>query len=311
MEPRDQASDANEREVVEVVAAQPIAEAPVSELAEAVPGHVVGVVESPISPVAEDPGNGEPSRLPPPASELEAEEPPPHKNGKLETALECMLFVSTEPLSAKELAESLDIEEEGVEEAMCSLEEDLDAGHGLQLMRVAGGFQLCTRPEYSDYCEMILQPSARKLSKAALETLAIVAYRQPCTMPEIEAVRGVSVDGVIKTLVERGLVKDAGRRPTPGRPIVYTTTPEFLEYFGLNEISELPDIDMLAVEEVRALEAQRKMLVDEVSYQTPESDTPETTQENIESDSENTDSPDGWRSPNRHPTDEPGSEGPR
>ncbi len=82
-------------------------------------------------------------------------------------------------------------------------------------------------------------------------------------MPEVEAVRGVSVDGVMKTLIERGLVKEAGRKPTPGRPILYATTPEFLEYFGLNDISELPDIDMMAVEEVKALKAQRELFMGE------------------------------------------------
>ncbi len=82
-----------------------------------------------------------------------------------------------------------------MEDALASLEEDLNCGHGLQLMRVAGGYQICTRPEFGDYCAMILQPAKKKLSKAALETLAVVAYRQPCTMPEIEAVRGVSWTG--------------------------------------------------------------------------------------------------------------------
>jgi segregation and condensation protein B len=106
---------------------------------------------------------------------------------------------------------------------------------------------------------MILQPAKKKLSKAALETLAVVAYRQPCTIPEIEAVRGVSVAGVMKTITERGLVKEAGHKQTPGRPMLYATTQEFLEHFGLNNISELPDIDMLAVEEVKALEAQREL----------------------------------------------------
>ena len=240
MDAKGQASDAEDREVIDVVSAQPMAEAPISEITEAVPGFVVAsttVVDS-----------------------SAPEEPPPHKNGKLKTALECMLFVSTEPLSSKQLAESLEMEEAAVEEAILSLEEDLENGHGLQLMKVAGGFQLCTRPEYADYCAMVLQASKRKLSKAALETLAVVAYRQPCTLAEIEAVRGVCVDGVIKTLVERALVKEAGRRQAPGHPILYATTPEFLQHFGLNDISELPDIDMLAVEEVRALEARRETL---------------------------------------------------
>ena len=219
-----------------------MAEAPISEIAEAVPGFVVA------------------SGTPQTTSTEAPQEPPPHKNGKLKTVVECMFFVSTEPLSSAQLAESLEMEEPAVEEAILSLEQDLDSGHGLQLMRVAGGFQLCTRPEYADYCAMILQASKRKLSRAALETLAVVAYRQPCTLAEIEAVRGVCVDGVVKNLVERGLVKEAGRKQCPGRPILYATTPEFLQHFGLNDISELPDIDMLAVEEVRALEAQRDVL---------------------------------------------------
>ena len=222
----------DELEVSEVVSAEPMADAPVESVAQAVPGFAVVV-------------------------ETSSEQTPPHRNGKLKHVIECMLFVSCEPVTAGHIAEALETEPSRVEDALASLEEDLNCGHGLQLMRVAGGYQICTRPEFGDYCAMILQPAKRKLSKAALETLAVVAYRQPCTMPEIEAVRGVCVDGVIKTLTDRGLVKEAGRKQAPGRPILYTTTEEFLEYFGLNDISELPDIDMLAVEEVKALEAER------------------------------------------------------
>jgi segregation and condensation protein B len=192
-----------------------------------------------------------------------AEPTPPHKNGQLNSVIECILFVSDGPITVKHLAETLEIEDARVEEAIGVLEEHLRARGGLQLMKVAGGYQLCTRPEYADYCAMVLQPAKRRLSKAALETLAVVAYRQPCTMPEIEAVRGVSVDGVMRTLMERGLAKEAGRKQTPGRPLLYVTTPEFLEYFGLNDLSELPDIDMLAVEEVKALQAQRELFVEE------------------------------------------------
>lgn len=187
------------------------------------------------------------------------EQVPPHRNGKLKAVLECMLFVSPEPLTTEGIASSLDLDVERVRLALESLSEDLSQHHGLQLASIAGGWQLCTRPEFSDYCEMIVQPSAKKLSKAALETLAVVAYRQPCTVPEIEAVRGVDVSGLVRTLVERGLAKEAGRKMVPGRPILYETTPEFLEYFGLNDLSELPDIDMLAVEEVKALETQRDL----------------------------------------------------
>lgn len=246
MEPKD-AQDATNMEVAEVVAVEPLSEASVTEVSEAVPGYAV--VESDVSvPAAPyEPGN----------------EVAPHRNGKLRHVLECMLFVSSEPMTTKQLADVLELEESRVQEAIDSLEEALDSSSGLQLMRLAGGYQLCTRPEFADYCAMALQPAKKKLSKAALETLAVVAYRQPCTMPEVEAVRGVSVDGVMKTLMERGLVKEAGRKQTPGRPILYATTPEFLEYFGLNDISELPDIDMLAVEEIKALEAQRELFEEE------------------------------------------------
>lgn len=197
-------------------------------------------------------------------ADAESDEPvPAHRNGKLKSVLECLLFVSDGPLTAKQLAELLELEESHIENGLDELETCLEERGGLQLMRVAGGYQLCTKIEYSDYCAMLLQPSKKKLSKAALETLAVVAYRQPCTMPEIEAVRGVAVDGVMKTLCERGLLKEAGRRQTPGRPILYATTPEFLEHFGLNDLSEMPDIDMLAVEEVKALEAQRELFLGE------------------------------------------------
>lgn len=232
-------SEIKEPQVVEVISAEPAAEAEVSEVLDVAPGIAV-------ARVSEQHG-----------------EPPPHKNGRLKHVIECMLFVSTEPLSAKHLAEALQVDQDTIDEAMDALQRHLDESSGLQLMRVAGGYQLCTRPEYADYCAIILQPARKKLSKAALETLAIIAYRQPCTMPEIEAVRGVSVDGVVKTLQDRGLVKEAGRKHAPGRPVLFETTPEFLEYFGLDNISELPDIDGFAADAVRALESQRRLITGE------------------------------------------------
>lgn len=181
------------------------------------------------------------------------------RNGKLKNAVECMLFVASDPLSPKDMASVLEVEEELVEEAVGELAFQMNEHSGLQVVRVAGGYQMCTRPEFSQYCAKLLHPSNQKLSRAALETLAVVAYRQPVTQPEIEAIRGVAVDGVMKTLVDRGLVKEVGRKPTPGRPILFATTPEFLQHFGLNDIAELPDIDMFAVEEVRALESQQTL----------------------------------------------------
>ncbi|MCE5200627.1 MAG: SMC-Scp complex subunit ScpB [Armatimonadota bacterium] len=288
------ATDAQNNEVAEVVSVEPLAEASVSEVMEAEVGVVLAEQPEPKQKkgrglaalfirkprTTKQEGNeqdvvvqsdtaqnttGTPRLLDAPAPETDIEEVsheevPLHKNGKLRSVIECMLFVATEPLSTKQLAQTLDLEESRVQDAIAALDEDLSL-RGLQLARVAGGYQLCTRPEFSEYCAMLLHPGKKKLSKAALETLAVVAYRQPCTMPEVEAVRGVAVDGVMKTLMERGLVKEAGRKQTPGRPILYATTPEFLEYFGLNDISELPDIDMLAVEEVKALEAQRELFV--------------------------------------------------
>jgi segregation and condensation protein B len=238
--------ESGEIEVVEVVSTEPISEAAAVDIVQAVPGVVVARQVEPSPPT--------------PQEREEEETPPLHKNGRLKHVIECMLFVSTEPLSAKQLADALDVDQETIEIAMNSLQDHMDLFSGLQLMRVAGGFQLCTRPEYADYCSLILQPARKKLSKAALETLAIVAYRQPATMPEIEAVRGVSVDSVIKTLLDRGLIKEAGRKQAPGRPMLFETTPEFLEYFGLNDVSELPDIDGFAADAVQALEAQREML---------------------------------------------------
>jgi segregation and condensation protein B len=243
MEARDKALEAT----YEVLSVQPISEATVEEIAEAVPG--VAIVQDTFH-----------------------EEVVPHRNGKLRHVVECILFVSSEPMTSKQIADTLDIEHERVEDALATLEEDLNCGHGVQLVRVAGAYQICTRPEFGDYCAMILAPAKRKLSKAALETLAVVAYRQPCTMPEIEAVRGVDVGGVMKTLSERGLVKEAGRKQAPGRPILYATTQEFLEYFGLNDVSELPDIDMLAVEAVKALEAQKELFQGEGQSEDSDSD---------------------------------------
>jgi segregation and condensation protein B len=244
MKPKDLSPEYENLDVVEIISAAPIGETPVEDVVETVPGVVAAHTKEVETSTANT------------KCDL-------HLNGELKKVLECMLFVSTEPLSAKQIADALQIDVSVVEDGMSELEKSLEGRSGIQLMRVAGGYQLCTRPEYADYCAMILQNTKKRLSKAALETLAVIAYRQPCTQPEIEAVRGVSVDGVIKTLIDRGLVKEAGRKAAPGRPILYATTSEFLEYFGLNDISELPDIDMLAVEEVKSLEAQKKKLADD------------------------------------------------
>lgn len=163
-------------------------------------------------------------------------------NGSLKSILECMLFVSPQPLSVEHVSKALGIEELEVDSAIHELRLDY-SDRGLQITRIAGGYQMCTRPEYAEHISVLLEPQRTRLSRAALETSAIIAYRQPITMPEIEAIRGVNSDGVVKTLVERNLVKQVGRKDTPGRPMLYATTEEFLNYFGLNDISELPELE--------------------------------------------------------------------
>lgn len=163
---------------------------------------------------------------------------------QLSRALECVLFVATEPVPMKTLVEVLQADEEQIGSALCALEERLQAS-GLQLVQVAGGYQLCTRPEFAEVVARYLQPQPSKLSRAALETVAIIAYRQPITLPEIEAIRGVQSDGVIRTLLHRGLIQEVGRKQTAGRPVLYGTTPQFLHYFGLNSLEELPELEEL------------------------------------------------------------------
>ena len=158
--------------------------------------------------------------------------------------LEALLFVAEEPLPLGRLQEILADEdpattEASIRELALSLEE---ACHGLMVQEVAGGFRLATRPEANAWIQRLQQVKPTRLSRAALETLAIVAYKQPITKPEVEAVRGVAVDGVIRTLLERDLIRMLGRKAEAGRPIVYGTSQGFLEHFGLKELGDLPSL---------------------------------------------------------------------
>ncbi|GIV20577.1 MAG: segregation and condensation protein B [Armatimonadota bacterium] len=176
---------------------------------------------------------------------------------QLSRALECVLFVATEPVPIQTLGEVLQTDEEQIQSALCALEQRLQES-GLQLVQVAGGYQLCTRPEFAEVVARYLQPQPSKLSRAALETVAIIAYRQPITLPEIEAIRGVQSDGVIRTLLQRGLIQEVGRKQTAGRPVLYGTTPQFLHYFGLNSLEELPELEELNAPEGNLLDAQKQ-----------------------------------------------------
>jgi len=160
--------------------------------------------------------------------------------GRLRAALECLLFVAREPLTPDQAARVLGVDEAAAHAALEELRAGYDGRGGLQVTGVAGGYEMATRPEYAEYVAAYLRPPAHKLSKQALETLAIVAYQQPITQPEIDALRGVNSGGVLRTLLERELIAEMGRAETVGRPIRYGTTAKFLKHFGLNDLSELP-----------------------------------------------------------------------
>lgn len=157
--------------------------------------------------------------------------------------VESLLFVADGPVSVGRLAEALEVTPGQVERALTDLAV-LYAGRGLRLQRAGSLVQIITAPEAASHVERFLGLEVRvQLSRAALETLAIIAYRQPITRPEIEGIRGVSSDSVLRTLLSVGLVEEIGRAPTVGRPILYGTTFEFLQHFGLSSLEELPSLD--------------------------------------------------------------------
>lgn len=163
------------------------------------------------------------------------------------TAAECLLFVSSEPVPAGRLAEALGVPAERIPSLMDELAERL-IGHGLQVLLLAGGYSLATREEYSELVRTFLEPQPEQLSRQALETLAIIAYRQPITRPQIEAVRGVNSAGAVRTLLEKGLIRTAGRDKSPGRPFLFVTSKEFLSLFGLAGLEDLPPLSDGAAE---------------------------------------------------------------
>jgi segregation and condensation protein B len=173
----------------------------------------------------------------------ESENPAPVVD--IPAALEALLFVSAEPAPPAQLAAALNISAAAVEEGLASLDGELRT-RGLRLQRHGGRVQLTTAPELAGLVETFLGLEATsRLSRAALETLSIIAYQQPVTRPAVDAVRGVSSDGVMKSLLGKGLIQEIGRAEGPGRPILYGTTPDFLQHFGLNSLGELPPINLV------------------------------------------------------------------
>jgi segregation and condensation protein B len=173
-------------------------------------------------------------------------EPIPNENTDIELPLfvkiEALLFVAAEPVTTGQLATALDVAPSVVERGLNELDASL-ATRGLRLQRHAGRFQLTTAPQLTELIERFLGLEATThLSRAALETLAIIAYQQPVTRPQIDSIRGVNSDSMMKSLLSKGLILESGRADGPGRPILYSTTPEFLQHFGLNSILEMPSL---------------------------------------------------------------------
>ena len=166
-------------------------------------------------------------------------------NEPLMATIEALIFASPEPITLKQLTKLLDSEpKEDVQSALESVKERYNRPGGLQLVEVAGGYQIVTRPELHEWVRRLFhERTTQKLSVAALETLAVIAYKQPVTAPEIAEIRGVNTSGVLATLIDRKLVKIVGRKQVVGRPFMYGTTREFLERFGLNDLSDLPKVE--------------------------------------------------------------------
>ena len=163
---------------------------------------------------------------------------------EIKRIIEALLFVSDKPLSIDAMHDVIkDIEPTEVRALMEELNKDYTStGRSFAIKEIAGGFQIMTDPIYSQWISALYKRPADKLTGPSLETLAIVAYRQPITRSDIEAIRGVNVDGVLRTLEERMLIKTRGRLEAPGRPILYGTTNEFLQHFGLKSLEELPKL---------------------------------------------------------------------
>jgi segregation and condensation protein B len=159
-------------------------------------------------------------------------------------ALEALLFVSDEPLTSSVIAQALETERKTAEELCDRLARELeDRGAGVVLRNVAGGWRMFTHPDTAAEVErFVLSSRQARLTKAALETLAIVAYKQPVTRHQITSIRGVNSDGVLRALQDKGLVEEAGREETPGRPALFATTPSFLERLGLPSLAALPSL---------------------------------------------------------------------
>lgn len=176
------------------------------------------------------------------------------RKAQIKSAIESMLFVSGEPLALKDIAHNLELKEKNVEEIVKEMMTEYeDENRGIRLISINNAYQLVTKSENSDYLQRMLKKNKRySLSQASIESLAIIAYKQPITRIDIDEIRGVKSESAIQKLVERGLIKDVGRLEVPGRPILYGTTDEFLRQFGLETLKELPSLDLYSDEEAKS-----------------------------------------------------------
>jgi segregation and condensation protein B len=172
---------------------------------------------------------------------------------EIKPILEALIFVSPAPLSLKKILEVLGegFPKKDIEAALTQLRAEYETPErGIYLQEVADGFQFRTKPRHSEWIKLLKKINPTRLSRAALETLAIIAYKQPVTRGDMEHLRGVEVDGIVRTLLEKNLIRILGRKEVPGRPIIYGTTQRFLELFELKDLSSLPSL-----EEIKALSA--------------------------------------------------------
>ena len=159
--------------------------------------------------------------------------------------LEALLLCSAEPLTLGALSDITGYESADILDVLDQLQQDyLAQGRGFEICEIAGGWMFATMPKHAPYIEKLVKPRLVSLSQASLEVLSIIAYRQPITRGEMEEIRGVNCDSSVNTLLERGLITEAGRKDVPGRPILFATTTAFLKYFGLTSIKDLPEMDM-------------------------------------------------------------------
>jgi segregation and condensation protein B len=174
---------------------------------------------------------------------------------ELSAKIQAILFVAGEPVAISDLAHALNLTETEMNAAMDTVRDQMDASGGLRLNRFGGKAQLSIKPEYAGAVEALLNPTQRMpLTSAVMETLSIIAYRQPVTKSEIEAVRGVKCDYSVTSLLNKGLIEEAGRRESLGRPIQYATTEKFLQHFGIESLNELPELDIQMPEKLEPME---------------------------------------------------------